>query len=122
MPKQPVASNEGSPDGPAGAETEKLYWHEEAPVQALVAPVTCQSQGVDSDGMAAAEAVAVKRARMAVLDNMMDVGDCWCEELYRCIQWRMLVMFSHIDSLAALYTSRTSGEAFRHCHHESNKS
>lgn len=89
VPKQPVASKEGCPDGPVGAETEKLYWQEEAPVQVLVAEVTCQTQALEvkSDGMAAAEALAARKAKTVDLDNMMVDGERpFCAELRGCVE------------------------------------
>jgi hypothetical protein len=48
-----------------------------------VAPVRCQSQGPDVDGRAAAEALAVRMARMVVLENMVfGVGKLDLELLY----------------------------------------
>jgi hypothetical protein len=40
-------------------------------VQVLVAPVRCQSHGAESEGMAAAVALAVKSAKMAALKDMV---------------------------------------------------
>jgi hypothetical protein len=69
----PVASKPGSPAGPAGAETLKPY-RQVAAVQVLVAPVRCQSHEAALAGMAAADALTVRRAIAEIFVNMMVIS------------------------------------------------